>query len=159
MRLAVIWSALLISFAITSSAQSHGYVFIAPGGATDSGHTDTTLQLGVGGEGVFAKGIGVGADIGYLYPTAASFSSGLGSASVNGFYHFNHKHVRLDPYVTGGYSILFRSGHLNLLNVGAGANWWFARHFGLRFEFRDNMHVTSGDNTHFWGFRFGLDFR
>jgi hypothetical protein len=52
---------LLFVFGTAALAQSSaGYVFIAPGGLTESGYTSGTIQMGAGGEGILGKGIGVG---------------------------------------------------------------------------------------------------
>ena len=60
--------------------------------------------------------------------------------------------------MTGGYSLIFRGGHLNFFNWGGGFHYWFARHAGVRFEFRD--HVYSGYSIeHYWGIRLGIAFR
>jgi hypothetical protein len=159
MQSAFILPAAAILLAAVASAQSHGYVFAAPGGTSTSGHTEATLQIGAGGEAVFGKGIGLGAEIGYVAPAGAGFSNGLGAGSVNGYYHFRHGRSRLDPFVTGGYTVLFRSGSENLFNVGGGVNWWFLSHLGLKLEFRDQIYARSGESLHFWGIRFGLNFR
>lgn len=109
----------------------------------------------MGGEGIIAKGIGAGAEIGAIGPTA-SLGDSMAAISVNGYYHAIHgKDLRLDPFFTGGYSLFVREGHMNLANFGGGIHYWFSRHFGIRAEFRD--HVTSYAN--FWGFRFGVSFR
>jgi hypothetical protein len=125
---------------------------------TCCGQTAMTLHLGLGGEAVVGKGIGVGAEIGALGPRQHFSDAVVGLFSPNGYYHFVHdKKVRIDPFVTGGYSLLFRSGHINLFNFGGGATYWFHRHLGARFEFRDHVY-TSGGTLHYWGFRMGLSF-
>lgn len=137
---------------------SNGYVFFAPGGATCCGHTDMTLHFGVGGEAVLGKGVGVGAEIGAVGPRQYFSDGVVGLFSPNGYYHFVHgKNVKVDPFVTGGYSLLFRSGHANLFNCGGGVNYWFHRKLGARFEFRDHVHWDGGA-FHYWGFRVGLSF-
>ena len=150
---------LLISlgFAAMAAAQtSHGYVYVAPGALTSGGYNQATLHAGGGGEAIIAKGIGVGAEVGYLGPTAY-MGEGFGVFSANGYYHFIHrKDSKLDPFVTGGYTLFFRSGTANLANFGGGVNYWFSRHVGLRAEFRDHLYTGS---EHYWGFRFGATFR
>lgn len=144
--------------ALSQAADSHGYIFVAPGGVTSSGHTQSTLNVGAGFDAVVAKGIGFGLELGALGPTS-DFSASVGIFSADGSYHFQHDHPKLDPYVTGGYTLLFRSGHANLGNFGGGVNYWFHRHLGLKFEFRDHIWPLSGATAQYWGFRVGLAFR
>jgi len=137
---------------------SNGYLFFAPGGVTCCGHTAMTLHFGAGGEKVLAKGIGVGAEIGALGPRQYFSDSVIGVFSPNGYYHFGRgRDIRIDPFVTGGYTLYFRSGHASLGNVGGGLNYWFHSRLGARFEFRD--HIQSSGPVHTWGFRFALAFR
>ncbi|HTT62016.1 MAG TPA: outer membrane beta-barrel protein [Bryobacteraceae bacterium] len=150
---------LLITFCAAAAAQSSsGYVYFAPGGASSSGNTSMTIQVGGGGDFILGKGIGVGAEIGAVGPTA-DFSGALGVLSPDLSYHFIHeKERKIDPYVTGGYTLLFRGGHENLFNFGVGANYWFAQKVGLKVEFRDQVY-TQGTAVHFWGIHLGVAFR
>ena len=149
---------LMMIFALAAVAvaqSSNGYVFVAPGGVSCCGHTQSTLHVGGGGEAILWKGLGVGAEVGAVGPTQY-LSEGFGVFSANGYYHLlRGKDRKLDPFVTGGYTLFFRSGVANLGNFGAGANYWFSKHVGLRAEFRDHIYTT--DN--YWGFRFGVAFR
>lgn len=121
------------------SYRGQGYLFYGPGRAPGGG---TMQQIGGGGEGFLYKGLGVGAELGYLFP-AGGFTYGVGLLSVDGSYHMNRsRHARLSPFVTGGYSLAFRGGHANLANFGGGVTWWIAEHIGIRLEFRD--YVWSG---------------
>lgn len=151
---------LMAALALAAAAQhSNGYVFVAPGGATCCGHTASTLHFGFGGEGILGKGVGIGAELGGLGPTQNFTNNVLGVFSPNGYYHFIHGGtLKADPFVTGGYTLLFRNGHLNLFNFGGGMNYWFHRRLGARLEFRDHVY-TQGATLHYWGFRFGLSFR
>jgi hypothetical protein len=151
---------LLSTLPVPARAQhSHGYLFIAPGGVSGGGNTEATFQIGAGGEGVFGKGIGAGVEISALGPASSWAEDVLGVASFNGYYHFIHSGSRLDPYATGGYSLLFRSGHANLGNFGAGVNYWFIPRIGMKAEFRDHVWSPSDGTLHYWGVRFGLTFR
>jgi hypothetical protein len=151
----------LLLFAVCAAAMAQGtsgYVFAAPGGLTVVGHTLSTLQLGGGVDAVFWKGLGVGAELSAIGPTS-DLSSVVGMFSPNGTYHFVHeKDRKVDPFVTAGYTLLFRSGTANLVNFGAGLNYWFRDHAGLRVEFRDHVY-TRGATLHYWGVRLGLSFR
>lgn len=133
----------------------NAYVFAAPGALTCCGESLSTLHVGGGGEVKVWKRLGAGAEIGALGPTE-DFSAALGVMSANGYYHLLGSGRKLDPFVTGGYSLFWRSGHVNMGNIGVGANYWFARHFGLRVEGRDHIRHTGGDSLHYWGVRFGI---
>jgi hypothetical protein len=151
---------LLVLLASTAAlAQSHGYVFAAPGVASvgfDAPGFDTNvalLHLGAGGEGVFRNGVGVGADIGLIGRTDLG---AIGAGSINGSYHFRHQ-SRAVPFVTGGYSRFFNfDGGTNLANAGGGVNLWILRHLGVKLEVRD--HFRGGD-INYLEFRFGVTFR
>jgi hypothetical protein len=152
--------ALIAATTVIAMAQnSNGYVFFAPGGISCCGQTTMTLHLGAGGEAVLAKGVGFGAEIGALGTRKYYSDSVFGVLSPNGYYHFLHdKDSRLDPFVTGGYSLFFRSGHGNFANFGGGINCWFNKRLGARLELRDHINTTNTIG-HFWGVRFGLAFR
>jgi hypothetical protein len=147
----------LAVFSIAACAQpSNGYIFFAPGGITCCGNTAMTLHFGLGGEAVLGKGVGLGLEIGALGPRERFGDSVVGIVSPNGYYHFVHrKRLKFDPFVTGGYSLMVRSGHQNLFNFGGGFNYWFRHRLGARIEFRDHVH-SNGPTVHFWGIRFGL---
>ena len=137
--------------------RGQGYVFIAPSGFT-SGAT-AGLHFGGGGEGLVYKGLGVGGELGYAAPFER-FNSGLGVASINGSYHFKNATAsgKLVPFVTGGYSLLFRSATANAFNFGGGVNYWFKERVGLRVEFRGHV-PQSSEISRIYGFRVGLSFR
>jgi hypothetical protein len=119
-------------------------------------------HLGGGGERFFTCNLGVGADLGYLTSTE-QFSGGFGTFSPNFVARFPHQSSdgKVEPFLTGGYTLFFRSGTANGLNFGGGLNYWFKERIGLRFEVRDNVMIPpGGDSTsHFVGFRIGLAFR
>lgn len=158
MRKLIFAISLLIISGMAASAQSHGYVLIAPGGLSGSGYTNGVYHIGVGADAVFWRGLGFSPEVGYVTGTTSNFQDGFGLGSLNGTYHFARRN-RLDPFVTGGYSIIFRSGHVNLANFGGGVNWWFLKRLGLKLEFRDHVDVQNGGNFHLWQGRFGLTFR
>jgi len=144
---------------MASAQPSNGYVFFAPGGESCCQNTSMTLQFGAGGEAVLGKGVGVGAEMGALGIRQDYLDTVSGVLSLNGYYHFRHRReLKADPFVTGGYSLLFRAGHANLANLGAGLNYWFTGRLGARLEIRDQFN-TNGTIEHFWGVRFGLAFR
>jgi hypothetical protein len=150
---------LLGLFAALAGAQrSSGYVFIAPGGVTCCGITSMMLQGGIGGEKIIGKGIGIGAEIAAQGLAHEFTDSVVGVFSANGYYHFRHGDIKADPFATGGYTMLFRSGHANLANAGGGFTYWFHHRLGPRVEVRDEFN-TTGTIVHFWGARFGVAFR
>ncbi|HWP85439.1 MAG TPA: hypothetical protein VNN17_09630 [Terriglobia bacterium] len=140
-----------------AQSHSHGYFFLAPAVVSGGGRSDAALQGGVGGEGVFPGGIGLGAELGVLGIRGDSDSLS-GTASVNGYFHIPRALSSVDPFLTMGYSAVFDFfAGASLLNVGGGVNWWFAPRLGLKLEFRD--HVRGGsDNANIATFRFGLAF-
>jgi hypothetical protein len=144
---------------VAAAQSSAGYVFIAPGGATAGGQTSMTLQMGVGGDYILGKGFGVGAEVGAVGPRQRFAEGVLGVLSPDLSYHFlRGKQRKIDPYITGGYTLFFRGGVENLFNFGAGANYWFVSRLGLKVEFRDQVYTQSG-TAQFWGLRLGVVFR
>ncbi len=136
-------------------AQSHGYVFVAPGAANIGGTSAALIHLGIGGEAVLPMGIGAGAELGFLGRTSLDV---LGTASLNGYYHFN-RGGSWKPFATAGYSNFFTiTGHNNLANIGGGLNYWYKDHMGIKLEVRD--HFSTGTNSaNYLEFRFGFDFK
>jgi hypothetical protein len=153
-------AALLLTMSAAAAAQSSsGYVFFAPGGATTRGYTEMTFQAGVGTDLVLAKGIALNMEVGALGPHERFSDGAMGVFSPGGAFFFLRDSDRaLQPFVNGGYSLMFRNGHENLFYFGGGTNWWFSRHVGLRMEVRDHV-STHYTTVHFWGFRFGAAFR
>jgi hypothetical protein len=150
---------LLVMAAACAVAQSsNGYVFVAPGGVTSYGHTAMTLHFGGGLDAIVYKGIGLNAELGALGPRE-DLGASVGVFSAGGAYYFRHaRELKLEPFVNGGYSLMFRQGHENLFYCGGGVNYWLARRVGLRFELRDHVD-TRYQAVHFWGVRFGISFR
>lgn len=133
-----------------------GYGFGAVGGT--SGNTVATLHLGGGGEGLVYKGLGLGAEVGFVSPFR-DLGNRVGILSTNVSYHFVKpaSDQKLVPFVTGGFSLAFRGGASGGGNFGGGVQYWIRPHVGMRFEFRD--HVFSSDSPHLYGFRVGVSFR
>jgi len=157
MRLAWLCLAILVLGLTPATAQnSHGYLFAAPGGVSVAGRTDSTLQFGGGAELLLARGFGLGGEIGALSPSG-NLGGTVGLLSGNAYYHFGSKR-RVDPYITGGYSLFFRGNTANSGNFGAGVNLWLWKSLGLKFEFRDHVASPGGVTAHWWGVRFGLNF-
>ncbi len=151
---------------LTAAAQNSeyskqdGYFYIAPGVRTAL-HTDTVraIQAGGGAEGFVTPHLGAELDLGAL---KASDALWLGVFSPNFVARFRVRNVenKVEPFVTGGYTVFFRSGSASGYNFGGGFHYWFSRHVGLRFEARDSVWVTLGaPDLHFVGFRIGMAFR
>jgi len=134
------------------------YGVVAPGAVIAEGDSTGLLNFGAGGEWSFYKGIGLGTEIGYLAPYDY-FGSGVGLFSLNGLYTFRTSAgARFEPFITGGYSLLFGSGHLNAVNFGAGTHYWFGKKVGLRLEVRDHV-SPSYASEHLLQGRIGVSFR
>jgi hypothetical protein len=164
----LIWIAVLISLvSIAARAQTpqpparefrgQGYAFVGPAAFTASG--DTLVSYGGGGEGVFANGLGLGAEVAG-FSRMGRFNRSFGALSPNVSYHFQKasKSGKLVPFVTGGYSLFFSSGAASGFNVGGGVNYWFGERVGMRIEVRDHVVIPS-DNFNLISVRFGIAFR
>jgi Outer membrane protein beta-barrel domain len=161
--------ALLIA-SIPALAQSHVFVYVAPGGVatwSPSLHGDAFVHLGGGGEFVLKNGLGVGADAGAM---GELFGGTTGTFSLDGSYHFRRQRL-VDPFVLAGYSLFFHrnSGDFifgpntsvpsaNLFNFGGGTNLWFSHHVGAKLEFRDHLHSENGSIVHYAEFMMGVGF-
>jgi len=143
-----------------AQASSVGYAFGSPGFSTSCCGSLATLHAGGGEEVRIGDTFGIGSDIGYLAPFR-SFTNGVGLWSVNGTYYLPRagRDRRVQPFVTGGYSLAFRNGTANLWNAGGGADYWATKRVGLRVEIRDHILPQFGESTHFWGPRVGIVIR
>jgi hypothetical protein len=133
-------------------AQAYGYFGIMGSNGITYGKL---LNPGFGLDGFVYRGLAAGADIGYVGYYNNFGSSGFGLFSPNVSYHFFNG-TRVTPFVTGGYSLAFRSGTSSLGNYGGGITCWFSRSVGLRVEIRDHRDASG---SHFTGTRFGVSFR
>lgn len=92
----------------------------------------------------------------------AAIDYGVGIISTNAVYQFGTAtRRRITPFVTGGYTLLFRSETMNAVNLGGGANFWTSDAFALRVELRDHLPVVDGAvrDDHLWGLRVGFTWR
>lgn len=162
MKKTALFCLLLFSPAVALAQRSHGYIFAAPGAVSarflSARASTATVQVGGGFEGALGKGVGIGAELGALFPRE-NVSDVVGIVSANGYYHFLHSHQKADPFFTAGYSLGFRGERANLFNFGGGVNYWFISHLGLKAELRDHVWKPDNATVHAWGFRFGLAFR
>ena len=138
---------------------TRSYLFFAPGGKSSNEGTVRAYSGGAGVAVMLAPHFGVGAELGTIAPTQGKVSDTiLGEFSANAYGHFL-RHSAFDPYVTGGYSLLFRDFTANGVNFGAGFNYWFHERVGLLLEGRDTRAQFQSVSTHLWGIRIGLTFR
>lgn len=145
-----------------SDSRGQGYVFVAPGAATTFSCGSCTygmLHFGGGGEALLYKGLGIGAELGYVAPMEG-MSDGIGLLSINGIYLFRSRtHPKLEPFLTGGGSLGFVSGGaFGGMNFGGGVQYWMRKRIGLRFEFRDHI-PTASTSSHLLEGRIGFAFR
>lgn len=144
----------------TSGVMFMPYAFAAPG-ALSQGPTKT-LHVGGGFDALFIQGFGVSVEGGYLGPLPDGFDYGIGVVSTNAVQHFGTPRRRaLVPFVSGGYSLAFRSAIGHGLNVGGGVNYWFSDGVALRIELRDHLPVSDRGiaDAHLWGVRVGFTWR
>jgi hypothetical protein len=109
---------------------NQGYFYADSGWAKGLPRGTSGPTLAFGGELFVYKGSAVEAELGEIFVW-----------SLGGSYHFLYRRGagRLDPFVVGGYSVIC-CGDVGLhkgFHVGGGTNYWFSRHFGVRFEVRD----------------------
>jgi hypothetical protein len=133
------------------------YVYFAPG--TFAPETAASISFGGGAEWMLRGGFALGVDGAYV-TLPECLDCGVGLISVDASYHFfpHDPSSRVVPFVTGGYTLAFRSGTANLVNFGGGFNYWFNRGMGVRVEVRDHVHPSYWD-AHWLAFRIGLAFR
>ena len=136
------------------------YVFVAPARDTVSTGTSSAYGAGLGVERMIQKWFGAGAELGGVVPGRGKANQASGSFSFNGYAHplLNSK---WDPYVTGGYSFLFRDFASNGFNMGAGLNYWYSDNRAFMLE----IHELAGNKDpafpehRYLEFRIGLSFR
>lgn len=157
----IFFLALIPGLAFGQSANDRkgwGYGFVGAGAATGVSTEPLLVNVGGGGEALVYKGLGVGAELGYL-ARADNFGGGIGIFSVNTAYHLGGQKAgkKFVPFLSGGYSLFFRDGAASGGNIGGGFQYWAGNRAGLRFEIRD--HIVSSDRAQSITFRIGLTFR
>jgi hypothetical protein len=146
---------------LASAQNTREYLFIAPGAQSPVGsEAGTTHGYGLGGgvELPLTPYFGVGAEIGGMVPGKGKASNTIGIFSANGYGHLGRDRT-FDPFITGGYSLLFNNFTANGANFGVGTNYWFRENVGFLLEGRDHYAKLQGVPTHIWEFRIGLTFR
>ncbi len=150
----------LASAQASDYSKGHGYAYFAPGASSPSNPSSGAYaHVGAGGEGFFTRNIGAGVELGCLTPMR-SWSDGVATLSPNLVARFRakDKNHKLEPFVTGGYTLFFRSATASGVNFGGGVNYWFNDNVGLRLEFRDNVWTLNAP-IHYVDFRVGVTFR
>jgi hypothetical protein len=102
-------------------------------------HSDdsfSAIHLLAGSEVVHRSRIGVLAEIG-LGSGMESFEYLAGLATLNAVVRPVGRLSSIEPFVTGGWSILFRTGGVGAWNVGAGLTAYSGNRADLRIEIRD----------------------
>ncbi len=144
------------------SGMDNSYYGYLSGGAGVTSAGTGLVSVAGGGE-VFVHpssgGLAIGGELAAIAPPTEPREV-IGVLSPNLSWHFRagHSPGRVEPFITGGYSLFFRSGSLNGLNFGGGAIWWFREGIGLRLEARDLVPLTELDR-HIVLFRAGIAFR
>lgn len=112
-----------------------------------------------------AQHIGAGLDLAAIIPGKGKIGREVvGSLSLNGYYHFLSSatsNSKLDPFITGGYSLLYRDFAANGFNAGGGVNFWAWENSGLMFEVREMNFSNSSalPANHYMEFRVGFAHR
>src|SRR5271157_5396439 len=154
---------LLVSFSAAGQAPGgYAYVAVGPVVVPQSAYTrwnGNFISVTGGGEGRLAGRFALGGDIGVLKPVTNHYAFATGVASISPAFHFvaRYSERKVDPFVNGGFSLLFGRGGGFAMHYGGGVNYWVRRRVGLRFEFRHYIwSPESGELVHLVGFRFGI---
>ena len=129
------------SLAQEVDARTWTYLFSGVGSCN---HGVPYFHAGGGAEGLVAGGFGVGAELGYL----AFFEGpglGVGLLSPGVVYSFSQAKKTM-PFVTGGYTLFFRSGIAHGFYFGGGVNRWMGDRWGIRIEGRNQLMPTCREN-------------
>jgi hypothetical protein len=157
-----------------------GFIFFAPGSenpgiaqGTNTGFVPPPIYVPPGESGsqpVYGGGggielrlgrwFGVGGEISGIV-TSRQPSDSLGNFSGGPYVHLWKQDSNFDPYVTGGYSVVFRDFAANGYHIGGGLNYWFRERTGLvvGFTFEHEFATAQNLRTEFYMGRIGLTFR
>jgi hypothetical protein len=123
----------------------------------------TGVNFGGGAKFLAKNGLGVGADLGVIWPRG-EWNEKVTLLSFNGYYGINTKNKKFMPFVTGGYTrgftqgIFILDGNKNFFNFGGGFDYWFNKKVGLMAEFRDHITKVESHTFQIWALRFGVVF-
>jgi hypothetical protein len=149
-----------------NSYNGHGYLQLGAGGCSVGTNRwfnagcGAVLEAGGGGEWFLYRGLSAGVELGYGWINEHA-GDGAGILSINPAYHFTGRNRKrgLVPFVTGGYTGVFRSSYVNGVNGGGGVTWWAGERLGVRAEGRFH-HFSAGPLGATIGMiRVGLAFR
>jgi hypothetical protein len=161
-------SLMVLSQGVEAAAQhssAYIYGFVAPVVVPQSAFTawdGTFVHIGGGGEGHLVGKLGLAGEIGVLKPVTNPYGMTTGLASVAPTIHFLAvtSQQKFDPFIDGGFSLLFGRGVATGLNYGGGMNYWLRSRLGLRVEFRHHLwSPEAGETVNFLGLRFGVVFK
>jgi len=143
---------------------AQGYLVFGLGPGTKVSTHPLVWQVGGGGEGFLYKGLGIGAEAGYVYWSRSIWPVKAVTASADLSYHFGRRARRgnLDPFVLWGGSIVGPAGGGRgepAVNFGGGTNVWLGKHAGLRLEFRDIAGASYWNFDEYLSWRVGVTFR
>ncbi|MFM8395757.1 MAG: hypothetical protein ACKOB4_17715 [Acidobacteriota bacterium] len=140
----------------STSNEHYGYLTAGGGTTTDGG---AIVSLAGGADLFVYRQLAVSGELGAIFPPS-SIGSVVGVLSPNLTWYLRPGggSGRVAPFITGGYSLIFRQGTINGLNFGGGLTWWFKEGLGLRVEARDYFGV-SDPGHHLVQVRAGLAFR
>jgi hypothetical protein len=155
----ILFLATVLLFGTRGDAQTtEGYVF-GGGGATlcCRGAVAPSLQLGGGVERFMTPHVAIGVEGGILASPDVELAALF--VSANGLYFFRRasRVGELEPFVTGGYTLLLEN--LQGVNVGTGFQYWMTRQSALRVEFRDHVWPREYVTIHSWALRVGITLR
>ncbi len=121
-----------------------GFVFISPGAFTVNVDARKTIEIGGGYEGFLYKGLGLGFDVGGIQQLSPGSSNWTGITTLYAIYDFQRAaNQKLCPYVFGGGTAIPASDVSGGYNLGGGVKYWFAKHAGLKLDFR--FHARPGN--------------
>jgi hypothetical protein len=126
-----------------STARAHDIYGVGGFGATLEG--DPLVNLGAGVDFGVAGGFGAGAELGFM-PPAGNWHNGLGALSLNGRQRFRSVAEGIVPFVSGGYTLLFRPDFDSVHggNIGGGMDYRMRNGRAVRVDFRWYLEGESG---------------
>lgn len=138
-------------------ADLFSYLFAARGKQALRGQDRRATHVGAGFEFIYPTyDAGLALELGISYPTEFT-GKPSGVLSFNAPKRF-FTNERVQPFITGGYSLYFGEVAKSRWNYGGGVLIWVRDTWGLRLEARDHVPITSPTRAHSWQFRAGLTF-
>jgi hypothetical protein len=114
-------------------------------------------QLGAVVESLEPNGAGASFEAGMI--TGPGGRARVTHVSLNVNYHVPRRRSRVEPFVSGGFTVLSGGRRaLPALNVGGGVTIWTRRRIGFRVEIRDEVYAAEGP-AHILSIRAGMVIR